>query len=530
MQLEQSETDQTEHSEQKETTNESKEEKAKAAKAKAAKEAKRTKEQKHIERLMRIAKVMKGEPDHEFLAPDKTYRLLDEKSLSGHSIVSVDKRRCIEEESEDNLILSITDYLQMYLGPTYTNFRFFNKVDVDKILFYFYSIGIPLPVKLKDVKQFAMLSDPDLAFVRLPFDFKGGYSIDDCPTFKDVLSSVEYGIEGLLAFIGSIFDHKADRSQYLYLFGEGGSGKSTIASFLRRALKSAAVVTEPPPQKGKVDKFFMSLIYRSRLIIFQDVEDFKVVSSAEVKTLTGDAAAKVEHKGVRAFNSEINCKLMLCSNHEPGISSKKSDTRRIIPVKMIAPPCGPKYSTERMTELLDSERERFLNVCWSEYQKAVKDNRGMIPVEHDEVLSIAGSNEDDFHSAVEDFIFFDPDVGLTTNELRYVAKNLEWNKSMRFGFTNWLKEKGNVKYKHSWLKGSQTERTRKAYYGVGIRAEHRRPAESPVPQWPSWTERTASEWKAFVEGLGHKVSSEEARELMARGMNGQAAPVGQLTF
>ena len=499
MSLEQSPTEATKQTD-------SHKEKSAEEKSKSAKE-KSNKAQKHIERLIKVARVMRGMGGGDFPPyEEKTFDVLDENydgaGSGGYSFVEVSPDRTIRKVSEEHLTLHIVKYLQNYIGDTHPQFRFFNNTDPARIVDYFKNAADP--IQSRDCKQIAMIEDDGLAFARLPWCFNSCASLDYTPTFKYVLNSVEYGLESMLGFIGSIFDEASDKSQYLYLFGEGGSGKSSLTAFLRRILRRAAVVTEPP-KFG--DRFFMQTVLNKRLVIFNDVEDYKVVTSPEVKTLTGDSAVFVDVKGKAGFNAEINAKLMLCSNHEPGISSKTADTRRIIPVKMVAPAGGPKFSTYDMGENMYSEAQNFLSLCWNTYKKLRKG--ATIPVVKEEIELLAAGNEDQFHEAFDKFLFTDPDIGLSGSEIRLIGERMKWTHGTRLAFQNWLKGLKGVRYTNVWRKGSQREKTPKAFYGVGVIGRFRREMESPAPVWPCWTKRGGSEWKAFVEGLGHKVSAKD---------------------
>lgn len=509
MSEEQSPTEATKQTESDQKAKESQEAKDKCKqeeKTKAAKE-KANKAQKHIERLIKVARVMRGLGGGDFPPyEEKTFDVLDENfegaGSGGYFFVEHMPDRTIRKVSEEHVTLHVIKYLQNYIGDTHPQFRFFNNTDPVKIIDYFKNAADP--IQSRDCKQIATIEDDALAFSRLPWGFNSCDSLDYTPTFKYVLSSVEYGTESLLAFIGSIFDESSDKSQYLYLFGEGGSGKSSITAFLRRILRRAAVVTEPP-KFG--DRFFMSTILNKRLVIFNDVEDYKVVTSPEVKTLTGDSTVFVDVKGKTGFNAEVNAKLMLCSNHEPGISSKTADTRRIIPVKMAAPSSGPKFSTYDMGENMYAEAQNFLSLCWNTYKKLREG--ATIPVVKEEIDNIAASNESQFHEVFDKFLFLDGDIGLSGSEIRLLAERLKWNGATRLAFQNWLKGMKGIKYCKTWVKKGGRKEIPKAFYGVGVVARYRKEFESPAPMCPSWSGRSGQSWREFVEGLGHKISAKE---------------------
>ena len=451
---------------------------------------------------------------------DKLFDVLDENfdgaGSGNYSFVEVSPDRTIRKVSSEHVTLHIIKYLQNYIGESHPQFRFFNTADPVKILDYL--LNAADPIQSRDCKQIALLEDEALSFARLPWNFNSCTSLDDAPTFKYLLSGVEYGMESILPFIGSIFDESSDKSQYLYLFGEGGSGKSSLTAFLRRILGRAAVVTEPPKQN---DRFFMSTILNRRLVIFNDVENYKVVTSPEVKTLTGDSSVFVDVKGKTGFNAEVNAKLMLCSNHEPGISSKTADTRRIIPVRMVAP-AERRFSTFDMGEKLYEEAQNFLSLCWNAYKKLPIG--AVIPTNKEEIELLASANESQFHEVFDKYLFADPDIGLSGAEIRLLGERMKWLPGTRVAFQNWLRDSKKARYTNVWCKGSFTEKIPKAFYGVGVRARFRKELESPAPAWPSWSGKSPSMWKAFVEGLGHKVSAKEIAEASGIvGVNGNGS-------
>jgi hypothetical protein len=226
-----------------------------------------------------------------------------------------------------------------------------------------------------------MKSEPGLAFHRVPFD-ANDFDFFSMPVFEEMLSRCS-NPEALCAFIGSIFVPRADRQQYLWIYGEGENGKSSLMRFLGRLLGPAYHADEVP--QGHYDKYWTSAFVGKRLVAFPDCNSPCFPRSAKFKGLTGSDAIRIEGKYDKAFSTTLDCKFVFLSNEELIISDEKADTRRAIYVKMgaIKGRPDPKYE-----EKLWAEAEQIVAYCLDIYRKYCPNNE-QVPVQNPiEITSI----------------------------------------------------------------------------------------------------------------------------------------------
>lgn len=136
--------------------------------------------------------------------------------------------------------------------------------------------------------------------------------------------------EALQLFIGSLFFEDSYKQQYLWLYGEGGQGKGTLAGLVKWAFnKSAKYCTVPKSPQDY--KFFNSNLLGRRVLIFDDCPANDFLKSPALKTITGSDYVDIEVKYGDKFEYKHNAKFIFTSNEMPFVSGDSADTRRIIP-------------------------------------------------------------------------------------------------------------------------------------------------------------------------------------------------------
>lgn len=247
--------------------------------------------------------------------------------------------------------------------------------DADKI-----AKSVIYEARLLDKMPPALLtkSEPGLAFHRLPFDIE---DVENpvMPVFEELLGRAS-SPDALCAFIGSIFSPKADRQQYLWIYGAGENGKSSLMRFLGSLLGPAYHADEVEMSR---DKYWTSAFVGRRLVAFPDCNSPCFPRSARFKGLTGSDAIRIEGKYDKAFSTTLDCKFMFLSNEELIISGEKADTRRAIYVKL-APISGrpdPKYD-----EKLLGEAKSIIAHCLAVYKKYAPNNESL-PIQNPEEIT-----------------------------------------------------------------------------------------------------------------------------------------------
>lgn len=261
------------------------------------------------------------------------------------------------------------------------------------------------------IKKMAFKSDDSLTFFRLGFDPTD--EILPCPNWDKTMSNFT-NEDAVRMFIGSLFVDNADRSQYLWFFGDGYNGKSILIQVLQKILGDLNCTIEQVPRTDGEKRFWSNGIIGKRLVFFDECSQLNFVASEFFKTLTGLGICKVERKGGAAFNTELFAKFIFTSNDKPEISSKKSDQRRAII-------CTGKQELSFDPEVIPNllkESDHFLNNAIALYNFHCPDGRP-IPADNSEAIALAKLNEEEIASWVEHNFVLDQTTSMLVSDFRH---------------------------------------------------------------------------------------------------------------
>ena len=257
--------------------------------------------------------------------------------------------------SKDKVIQVIAEVIRMELGEFLNHTKL--KLHTENFLCHYPALDYyPKSVVFQD--------DPALAFHRLDFSPKAGSS----PLFDEFIGRCSNG-KALMAFIWSLFIGSSDRQQYVWIKGDGGDGKSSLASFLAKLLGNS--YTAERAAGSFENRFYTYGFIGKRLAVYSDTNCSGFVKSGLFKELSGGDYIKVEPKGEKAYTVKIDCKFMFLSNTLPEISTQKADQRRIIlvEVKPIKVKPDPLYDSK-----LWAERAAILFKCKEAYDELTQQN------------------------------------------------------------------------------------------------------------------------------------------------------------
>jgi len=342
-------------------------------------------------------------------------------------------------------------------------FRGFSTIDHEKTgKFWLRSAdAIPEPKLIRE------RSDKGLCFHRLEFDIdkNGFFEQHKHPLFTEFLNRCS-NAEALMAFIGSLFFDNADRQQYLWVYGMGQNGKSSLLRFLGRLLGPASAAKVTP---SKEDKFWTHGLLGKRLVQFPDCSDGRYPSSQFFKMLSGNDAVPVEEKGKMAVNAQLNCKFIFASNDKPEISGQKSDLRRAIfcEVDPIATNPDPKYDTN-----LWAEAPYIAGTCVTTYDRlcGIKGNIP-IPVDEADIKLLADENACEWELLFNEFFEVEKGTwfsGATLAKIMQEKFGHQYHNS-RKEFRKWLKYEKHIWYRT--IRISDTE-TKKGYLGARLTRDY----------------------------------------------------------
>jgi hypothetical protein len=137
----------------------------------------------------------------------------------------------------------------------------------------------------------------------------------------------------LKIFIGSLFDFKSSRHQYLYLHGNGGGGKSTLIDAMSAMFNKMGYRTM---QGDSLDREHSTAgLEGVRLLAFPDCNRPSLPSTGIFKQLTGDDVTTINPKHMNTRNITMHCKVVISGNDVPQLTGGTADYRRIVPVSFV---------------------------------------------------------------------------------------------------------------------------------------------------------------------------------------------------
>ena len=232
------------------------------------------------------------------------------------------------------------------------------------------------------------LSDPGWCWKRLDFDADAfgtpGAWLDE------VKPRIKTNWLSFCAFIGSLFDHNSTRERYVWMYGGGASGKSTICEAVMEVFGKAAVSRDAKKLK---ERWFTGSIVGKRLVTLNEAVA-TTVNSGTWKSLTGDDMHECEQKGEQIYTARIDAKFIITSNDYPDIASGKENSRRIILVETEVPEGW--VPTDENTKSRTKERLRegwpwFLAFCKEAYEQ----NKRLVPENMETVEDLQGEDENE---------------------------------------------------------------------------------------------------------------------------------------
>lgn len=312
---------------------------------------------------------------------------------------------------------------------------------------------------IKEPPPFLWADEEGLCFHRLPWKYAPDFDGDKTPLFNEMMSRISNHV-ALMHWIGSLFDLEADRQQYVWLYGQGGNGKSALARFISNVF-GRACGWQTVPGKGREHFWTMSL-QGKRLIIFGDCNNASFPASGFFKSLTGGDLIRMEPKGKEAFSAEIFTKFLFLSNERPNLSSEYADLRRAIYCEMEPIPNDPDPTYE---ERLWEEGGAFLSTCIHNYRLKYP-RRGSLKADFEELKDVISANEETFEVCFEKHFEVDQEDYVSPKIMQDVLRHEGFIKtSDQKKFIDWMMRNYDVKKKSIKREGLVS----KGYRGVKVK-------------------------------------------------------------
>lgn len=279
----------------------------------------------------------------------------------------------------------------------------------------------------KEISMVAWKDEPGLTFSRLPWT--GTEPAQPHQLFDEMFSRMS-NADAVRAFIGSLFDAESDRQQYLYLYGSGGVGKSTLLRMLAKVFKGAYRSMQPPVPN---ETHWSSGLLGARLVAFCDLNNNRFPTSAIFKTITGGDEVLINPKFKPSYSTILPVKIILSSNRRPSLSSESADTRRAIYAEIQAPPEVGRDERATYETRLWQEMGDFLRTCVAHYENT--SYRGLIATDRRELNELIEQNEEPMEAFFERHMELAPGGIVLTDDMKAA---LDKNKDQDFSRPDFL--------------------------------------------------------------------------------------------
>jgi len=343
-------------------------------------------------------------------------------------------------------------------------------------------------------------STPGLTYERLAYDL----NVDGpTPTWDSILVRCS-NEKALRAFFGSIFDPKADRSQFIYIYGEGNEGKGSMIEALSQGLGSAHIGMVAQ----KDTTWFAGTVYDKRLVTFGECDDFKYAMSEHIKAITGNDTTTINQKFAPLFKAKALCKFMFASNTKPRVFNTPAHKRRLI-YSEIQPWTGKAIPVKVFVAKLVEELPAFLSSCKKIYDQVCPEG-GVIPTDELVFINLMEENDHELEDIVDEFFIVDPRLHCKMKDIESIFNQKNLKPKLIPVFKAYLRSRS-IKYDSKKVYLSRSDRdptSKKALWGIAPK-----PTDLiRVEQYPGGnTDEYLEQWYAMLKK--HKFISGEPKPI-----------------
>lgn len=282
---------------------------------------------------------------------------------------------------------------------------------------------------LPEPKSIVFLSDPELAFGRLPFDPLSNTSTiwpaTDFPILNASLGRMT-NADAFCAWVGSLFFPDSNRKQAIWLWGQGDGGKSFWQDVLSFLVGGSHAVADLSASILKSD-FWKTAVVGKNLVLIREAEA-KFLKNGEFKGLLGDSSHQINPKGKDFFTVNLRCFALFASNERPSFPNDSGIKNRIISCKVEPIPEAEQLGRQILLEKIQPELQSFVSYCMSMY---VANGPGKIKVQdHSDLQEAIEMYDSGYHSLFDKLFLLDPQSYILT--VQY-GDALEGEKISRLG-------------------------------------------------------------------------------------------------
>jgi hypothetical protein len=302
-------------------------------------------------------------------------------------------------------------------------------------------------------KSFSLKPD-ELTFNFIRLEVADGPS----PVFDDFIERCGVNGPALMAFIWSIFED-ADVQQYVLMHGEGKDGKGSLLRLIEKWVGPRAFTGN-----SVKDDHWVAKCVGKRVAVWSDVNSTAFVMSDLFKQVTGGDRVTVTEKHKPSYSARLDFRAFIATNNEPELTSRKSDLRRILYVRVAETPGIPDYEQK-----LESESSAILYKCREKFHELYDPLNKEITCDSVLAKEKAADFEIEFSSIVEIAFEVGPEFTVLNEEafnevcrvFKYTSRYGQWK--------NWLAREHGVTEFTEKVPG----RRRPKKYLKGIKLKHK---------------------------------------------------------
>lgn len=426
-----------------------------------------------------------GEEVGGFPASDRRFASLADDE-GRRQMIEIAENKVVRIISDDGLEAAIKDYFTKKLCIKHPTWLWYRTSDLDRTL-RFLRAEAPF-IDGSEIAGVATKSHEGYAFHKLDYDLD---STKDFPTFKELFGRMT-NAEAVMTWIGSLFDSTSDRSQLVYLFGEGNNGKGRLVEFLGTAFGAAHIESAVP----RDPRFWTGSVYNKRLVTFGECDDFQFAVGETIKAVTGNDTVVIEKKGKDFRKATAVCKFLFASNVKPAVRGTEAHTRRVIFGEM-TPYTGPHLAPSVYDKKLRDEGHAFLSHCWRLYKKNAE-TFGKIQVDAAMMSALVEENTAQFEELIDQYFALDPDLHVKSNQLLALLVETQHERKDLRQFRLFIENKYKARYSARRVDGHLI----KGFWGLGLKGSAPIRCDAKAPKRPGGSLRSDQEWKELLARMG----------------------------
>lgn len=370
--------------------------------------------------VLRIVAAMQNAPSH--IGPEFPikYRVIRDKTKVSHPVL-VHERRVVSNLHVEGMYDDILRYTNITLQGKNPLLTYAEAKEV-----YRQWCATEQALAEDDIAAVAELGQPGYTWHRLPWDIVDTGA--PTPVFDEMMSRTS-NHEAMMAWIGGLLEPKSDRQQYLYIYGTGQNGKSSLAKFLAEifgdAYRSERIERKP-------NHFWTHGLVGARLVCFPDFDSDGLLNSGFFKSLTGDDAVRIEPKNQTPYTGKLTAKFLFLGNKEADITDTVANRRRIIYCTMAPLGADTKRMPDRRYQaLLWAEGPQWLAKCKAAWARLGAPTGAIEVASADHITELVNTNEEVHLDMFERWFFAEKSAHMKCSDMQAIFRHERMGNNLR---------------------------------------------------------------------------------------------------